>query len=570
MKTSDRSYARIAQQYCSDVLTGRITACKWVRLACRRQVEDLKRYPSRDCAFYFDEAEAGRICRFIELLPHTKGELRGRRIRLEPWQVFILSAVFGWKSHDGHRRFRRAYVEVPRGNGKSTLLSGIGLYCLLADREPGAEVYSFATTRDQAKIVWGDAKEMARMSEPLQRQFGIEVLANSLYVSSTNSTFQAKSAEGSTLDGLNTHLAIIDELHAHKTRAVYDVVETSLGKRRNSLLFVITTAGFDLSGICYEVRSMVTGLLQGTATDERQFGIIYSIDDGDDWRTEAALVKANPNWNVSVRPEVISGLQQKAMLLASAQNNFLTKHLDCWCNANSAWMDMSAWDACADTSLKPDDFAGEPCFIGLDLASKRDLAAKMLLFPRQIDGKTHVFVFGQYYLPEQAVAESPNSQMRGWAADGYVKASPGATTDYGEILEDLRLDCAQYDVRKIGYDPWQSTPIVLKLDEEGAPLSEVRQTVQNLSEPMKELEAMVLDHRLHHNGDPALRWMMSNVVAHVDAKDNIYPRKERPEQKIDGPVAAIIGLSRLLADTKDESGADFSEFLADPLVLNYG
>lgn len=569
-KTSDRGYARIAQQYCSDVLTGRITACKWVRLACRRQVEDLKRYPSRDCAFWFDEAEAGRVCRFIELLPHTKGELRGQRIRLEPWQVFILSAVFGWKSRDGNRRFRRAYVEVPRGNGKSTLLSGIGLYCLLADREPGAEVYSFATTRDQAKIVWGDAKEMARMSEALQRQFGLEVLANSLYVAGTNSTFQAKSAEGSTLDGLNTHLAIIDELHAHKTRAVYDVVETSLGKRRNSLLFVITTAGFDLSGICYEVRSMVTGLLQGTATDERQFGIIYSIDDGDDWRTEAALVKANPNWNVSVRPEVISGLQQKAMLLASAQNNFLTKHLDVWCNANSAWMDMSAWDACADTSLKPDDFAGEPCFIGLDLASKRDLAAKVLLFPRAEGGKTHVYAFGQYYLPESAVAESPNSQMKGWAELGIVKASPGATTDYGEILEDLRMDCAAYDVQKIAYDPWQSTPIVLKLDEEGAPLSEVRQTVQNLSEPMKELEAMVLDGRLHHNGDPAMRWMMSNVVAHIDAKDNIYPRKDRYEQKIDGPVAMIIGLSRVLADRKDESGADFSEFLADPLVLNYG
>ncbi len=569
MKTSDRSYARIAQQYCSDVLTGRIPACKWVRLACKRQVEDLKRYPSKDCAFWFDEAEAGRVCRFIELLPHTKGELRGQRIRLDPWQVFILSAVFGWKSHDGHRRFRRAYVEVPRGNGKSTLLSGIGLYCLLADREPGAEVYSFATTRDQAKIVWGDAKEMARMSEPLQHQFGLEVLANSLYVPGTNSTFQAKSAEGSTLDGLNTHLAIIDELHAHKTRAVYDVVETSLGKRRNSLLFVITTAGFDLSGICYEVRSMVTGLLQGTATDERQFGIIYSIDDGDDWRTEAALVKANPNWNVSVRPEVISGLQQKAMLLSSAQNNFLTKHLDVWCNANSAWMDMSAWDACADTSLKPDDFAGEPCFIGLDLASKRDLAAKVLLFPKVENGKTHVYCFGQYYLPESAVAESPNSQMKGWAELGIVKASPGATTDYGEILEDLRMDCATYDVQKIAYDPWQSTPIVLKLDEEGAPLSEVRQTVQNLSEPMKELEAMVLDGRLHHNGDPAMRWMMSNVVAHIDAKDNIYPRKDRYEQKIDGPVAMIIGLSRVLADRKNESGADFSEFLADPLVLNY-
>lgn len=551
------------------MLEDRIPACKWVRLACRRQVEDLKRYPSRDCAFYFDEAEAGRICRFIELLPHTKGELRGQRIRLEPWQVFILSCVFGWKAHDGTRRFRRAYIEVPRGNGKSTLLSGIGLYCLLADREPGAEVYSFATTRDQAKITWGDAREMAKLTPSLQTQFGLEVLANSLYVPSTNSTFQAKSAEGSTLDGLNTHLAIIDELHAHKTRAVYDVVETSLGKRRNSLMFVITTAGFDLSGICYEVRSMVTGILQGTASDERQFGMIFGIDDGDDWRTEDALIKANPNWAISVRPEVVIGLQQKAMLLSSAQNNFLTKHLDVWCNANSSWMDMSAWDACADPALSADDFAGEQCFIGLDLASKRDLAAKVCLFPRVEGGKTHVYVFGQYYLPEAAVEQSNNSQMRGWASEGIVKASPGATTDYGEILEDLRLDCARFDVQKIGYDPWQSTPIVLKLDEEGAPLSEVRQTVQNLSEPMKELEAMVLDHRLHHNGDPALRWMMSNVVAHVDAKDNIYPRKQRPEQKIDGPVAAIIGLSRLLADRK-ETSADFSEFLADPLILNYG
>ena len=194
----------------------------------------------------------------------------------------------------------------------------------------------------------------------------------------------------------------------------------------------------------------------------------------------------------------------------------------------------------------------------------------MLLFPKVEGGKTHVYCFGQYYLPESAVAESSNSQMKGWAELGIVKASPGATTDYGEILEDLRMDCATYDVQKIAYDPWQSTPIVLKLDEEGAPLSEVRQTVQNLSEPMKELEAMVLDGRLHHNGDPAMRWMMSNVVAHIDAKDNIYPRKDRYEQKIDGPVAMIIGLSRVLADRKDESGADFSEFLADPLVLNYG
>lgn len=260
---ASRNYIQIAQQYAADVMSGKIPACKWVKLAVKRQADDLKNFSSDQSPFYFDPVEASRVCRFIELLTHTKGDLAGIHITLEPWQIFVLSTVFGWRRRiDNGRRYRRAYVEVPRGNGKSTLLSGVGLYCLVADREGGAEVYSFATTRDQAKIVFGDAKVMAERNSALRSQFGLQVLANALYVPTTNSTFQAKSAEGSTLDGLNTHLAIIDELHAHKTRAVYDVVETSTGKRKNSLMFVITTAGFDTSGICYEVRTMVTKVLE--------------------------------------------------------------------------------------------------------------------------------------------------------------------------------------------------------------------------------------------------------------------------------------------------------------------
>lgn len=535
---ASRDYCGIARQYAADVLGGKIPACKWVKLAADRQLADLKTYAGSRSPYVFDENEANRVCKFIELLTHTKGELAGTRIHLEPWQVFILTTVFGWlRRADGGRRYRRAYVEVSRGNGKSTLCSGIGLYCLLADREGGAEVYSFATTRDQAKIVFGDAKVMAERNAPLRNKFGLQVLANALYVPTSNSTFQAKSAEGSTLDGLNTHLAIIDELHAHKTRAVYDVVETSTGKRKNSLMFVITTAGFDTSGICYEVRTMVTKVLEKSVVDETQFGIIYGLDEGDDWTTVEALEKANPNWGISVRPEIITSLMKKAIALPSAVNNFKTKHLNIWCSASSAWMDMQAWEA-GEINVDRSDFEGQPCYIGLDVGAKNDVTAKVLLFPV---GKSFV-VFADFYLPEAAVEKSTNSQYRGWVEEGWITQSGGAMTDLARIEEDIRDDLSRFDVKGIAYDPWNALQLATNLGNDGAPMVEYRNTVQNFSDPMKSLEALVQDKRVNHDGNPVLRWMMENVVAKLDAKDNIFPRKERYENKIDGVVALIMAL----------------------------
>lgn len=535
---ASRDYCGIARQYAADILGGKIPACKWVKLAVDRQLADLKKYVGDRSLYVFDENEANRVCKFIELLTHTKGELAGTRIHLEPWQVFILTTVFGWlRRADGGRRYRRAYVEVSRGNGKSTLCSGIGLYCLLADREGGAEVYSFATTRDQAKIVFGDAKVMAERNAPLRNKFGLQVLANALYVPTSNSTFQAKSAEGSTLDGLNTHLAIIDELHAHKTRAVYDVVETSTGKRKNSLMFVITTAGFDTSGICYEVRTMVTKVLEKSVVDETQFGIIYGLDEGDDWTTVEALEKANPNWGISVRPEIITSLMKKAIALPSAVNNFKTKHLNIWCSASSAWMDMQAWEA-GEINVDRGDFEGQPCYIGLDVGAKNDVTAKVLLFPV---GKSFV-VFADFYLPEAAVEKSTNSQYRGWVEEGWITQSGGAMTDLARIEEDIRDDLSRFDVKGIAYDPWNALQLATNLGNDGAPMVEYRNTVQNFSDPMKSLEALVQDKRVNHDGNPVLRWMMGNVVAKLDAKDNIFPRKERYENKIDGVVALIMAL----------------------------
>ncbi len=562
-----RSYAAVARQYAKDVVAGKILTCKWVRMACQRQLDDLIRFKGKDSPYRFNPkltdksgksfAPADNLCAFIERLPHVKGPLAGQSIHLEPWQVFVLTTVFGWVKPDGKRRFRRAYIEVPRGNAKSTLSSALALYMLAADGEGGAEVYSLATTRDQARIVFGDAQTMARQSSGFRTRFGVGVGAHNMHVMNSGSKFEALSAEGSTLDGLNIHFGCVDELHAHKTRTVYDVVETGTGKRDNSLLWVITTAGSNRSGICYEIRTFVTRLLDGVFQDDSQFGIVYGLDDGDDWTLETSLVKANPNWGISVRPEVLAPLQAKAMQMPSAVNNFKTKHLNEWVNADTAWMDMRAWDRCADSALDLDTYAGQPCWIGLDLASKTDIAALQLVFPHlEIDGG--FAVFGRYYLPEDTVHANGNSQYSGWMGAGRLTVTPGNVIDFSWIEADLMEFVSRFSVQAVAFDPFQATQLSTRMMSEGLPMIEVRPTVLNFSEPMKILEALVLQNKLIHDGCPVLGWMASNVVAHLDAKDNIYPRKERPENKIDGVVALIMGLSRAITPgTNVILGADY-------------
>jgi phage terminase large subunit-like protein len=311
------------------------------------------------------------------------------------------------------------------------------------------------------------------------------------------------------------------------------------------LLWVITTAGSNRAGICYEVRTFVTKLLDGVFEDDTQFGIIYGLDDGDDWTSESALIKANPNWGISVRPEVLVPLQAKAMQLPSAVNNFKTKHLNEWVNADTAWMDMRAWDACGDSSLDIDAFTGQPCWIGLDLASKTDIAALVLVFPHPEVADAYV-VFGKYYLPEDTVAAAGNSQYDGWMRTGRLTVTPGNVIDFGWIEADLLEMASRFEVQAVAFDPFQATQLSTRMLAEGLPMIEVRPTVLNFSEPMKTLEALVLQKKLTHDGDPVLTWMASNVVAHLDVKDNIYPRKERPENKIDGIVALIMALSRAI------------------------
>lgn len=525
-------------------MAGDIPACVYVRQACERQLRDLADPP---VGYRFDEAKASRVCAFVELCPHIKGPLasRGELLALADWQVFILTTAFGWVDAEGNRRFRRVYIEVPRGNGKSALSSTIGLYMLALDGEAGAEIYSAATTRDQARIVFRDAQAMARKMPQFTRRFGVDVLAHAVVQLKSSSSFKALSADGHTLDGLNIHLAVIDELHAHKARDVYDVLETGLGKRPQSMLWVITTAGWNKFGVCYEVRDYVVKLLSGAVKDgatESTFGIIYTIDDGDDFYSGETLRKANPNWGVSVDPTVVMQTAGKAKQVATARANYLTKHLNIWVDANSALFDSEHWRKCQDIALNEADFLSDESVVALDLASKIDIAAKVNVYRRKVDGVFHYYAFPKFYVPRAAIEEDRHPMYRGWEMQGDLEATAGETIDFAVIEDEIRLEVPGRNIKAVVADPWQANYLVTNLQRDGFPAEEFRQTVANMSEATKTLDALMREGRIHHPGNAVLNWMIGNVVGHFDAKDNVYPRKELDANKIDGAVALIMGL----------------------------
>lgn len=561
-------YVDKAKRYITKVLDGKIPACRWVKFACLRQKQDLERKKGSKFPYHFDRKRATKPCKFIECLCHVKGPKAGECIHLEDWQCFIITTIFGWVDDNGYRRFSQAYIEVGRGNGKSTFCSGIGLYMLCADGELGADIYSFATTRDQARIVFDDALAMARGNKDLQRYYGLTPLNNSMVIIGTNSKFLPKSADAGTLDGLNTHLGIIDELHAHKTRKVYDVVNSSTSKRSQSLIFTITTAGYILDGICMERRRTVGHVLDGSVIDEALFGIIYTIDEDDDWQSEIALRKANPNWCVSVNPKQIMSELISAKLNTSAQKEYLTKHLDVWVNSDHQWLKMEHYRQCIDSSLKESDFFGEYAIYGLDLASKLDISALIRLHWREIDGVIHYYVFPYFYLPADAVHSSDNSQYEGWAKDEYIQTTDGPITDLNALQEWIAEDVKQYSVLSVAYDPMQATQMSQNLLGDGVPMVELAQNLKNMSEPMKQVQALIYTGRLHIADNPVMHWMASNVVCHTDAKENIYPRKEKVQNKIDGMVALIMAINQAIQldiehqyiSVNNSSHADWSDF----------
>lgn len=558
-----RDYEQIALQYARDVVAETIPACKWVKAAAQRQLDDLEKYADGE-QFLWNPVIIKRgkevqpvhdICSFIENLSHVDAQWAGTPIILEPWQIFVLSCVFGWTDLDGLRRFREVYLEVPRKNGKSLLLSAVGLYMLVADDEAGAQVVSAARQRDQARVVWDVSRRMVVAEPDLQAAFNVTAQKLSVYVESTGSSFQALASDKDSLDGKSISCALVDELHAHRDRGIYDVLDSGTGARSQPIIFIITTAGSNQAGICYERREYVGKILDKSIPDDMAtlstFGIIYTIDNDDIdniWNDTSLLQKANPNYGVSVLPFGIEKDWNKAKQTPSAQNEFLTKRLNVWVNADTAWMQMHRWDSCKDESLRLEDFEGQECIMGGDFASKIDITSICLLFER--DG--HLYPFFRHYLPDETVRTSSNDLYSGWWRDGSLTVTEGQIVDFDKIQQDCIEFASRFQIKEFSYDPHQATQFSGNMINEGFNMIEVRPLVLNFSEPMKELEARVLANTISHN-DPIATWMVSNVVGHYDAKDNIYPRKQRPENKIDGVIALLSAMNRYMQPSEDNT-----------------
>lgn len=585
-----RDYFKIALQYCHDVRSGVRTAGQLEKLAVKRFIKDLNRSgiplgsgdeetekllkslkigakpPDIDFSFKFDIERAQHACFFIETCPHVEGDLArlkrdGTRhlLMMSPWQIFVTVNIFGWVDYEGLRRFTYVYLEVAKKNGKTTWLAAVGLYMGFIDGEPGSNVYAAATTRDQANILFGAAKTMVAYSPKMQERFGISKQEYSIFQTTTNSSFKALSQDrDGSKDGFNVHCGLIDELHAHKDSGMYDIVSNGIASRAQPLLFAITTAGKDTTSVCYRERKIVVAILKGEASHERYFGMIFCLDKGDDWKDPKTWSKANPNYGISVKPEYLQGMADKCKISPSNEAIFRQKHLNEWVGAVDGWLAESVVTNC-EVEVSYKDFKGVIGFGGYDLASRLDLASWVEMRPRFEGGKIVWYIFAHSYINERVIesTEAINGEMRPddypvWRDEGWLIETPGASTDFNRIKEDIVEHHLEYPFYEVGHDPYHAEQVTANLLDDGLNVIEVPQRTEFLNPAMRWIEVLFAEDRIRFCGDPVFKWCILNVVVKEDAKENIFPRKISRAKKIDAAVGMIIAASRAMYWDKEE------------------
>lgn len=512
-----------------------------MRLACERHLRDLETGRQRGLHWHAEKAEHN--IRFFGLLTHSKGEWARQPIELAGWQAFIVGSVFGWKRDDGMRRFRTAYGEIGRKNGKSTLAAGIGLLALIADGELGAEVYAAATKKDQAEIIFGEAKRMARSSLALRSR--LSIFKRNLSVDSTASKFEPLSSDEKTLDGLNPHCVLIDELHKHKNRGVLDVMDTAVGSRRQPLIWIITTAGDDNPETVYaQENDYAIKVLEGVLEDDAYFAYIATLDKDDRWDDPAVWIKANPNLGVSVKLDDLQRQARKARGSPSAQAAFKRLRLNVRSGSVDRAIPAELWAANRGEVFDPADMHGRPCYVGLDLSSKIDISALVKLFPPQGE-EDRWRIVARFWMPADTVAEKADrdrAQYARWIEEGWIEATPGNVIDHNEIQSAILEDARLHEFRGLAYDPWNATQLAVKLQEEGVQVCEFIQGIRSYTAPTKELLAMLTGGKLEHGGNPVLTWMASNLKLQSDKNENLMPTKKHSVGRIDGMTALIMSI----------------------------
>jgi phage terminase large subunit-like protein len=545
--SSDRARDPV-EAYALATKAARVPANAFVRLAAIRHLRDLEEGSGRGLQWDWLAAEDA-ILFFERVLRLAEGEFAGRPFRLEPWQQFVVGSLFGWKGPDGFRRFRTCYAEIGKGNGKSPMAAGIALYGLVADKEAGAEIYSAATNRDQAKIVWRDASRMVAASPVLEGQI-VETVNNLTYRG--HSYFRPVSADASSLDGFRPHIVIIDEVHEHPNSLVIDKMRAGFKGRRQPLLIEITNSGFDRHSICYQHHEFSVKVLEGIIENDSWFAYVCGLDKSDDWKDESVWPKANPNLGVSVTWKYLREQVAEAVEMPAKQSIVRRLNFCQWTEGSVRAIDMGRWNCGGPSpSTRPDlvsegidrmaaSLKGRECRGGKDLAKVGDLSAFVLLFPPTEEGEPWK-VLCRFWCPADDILQRSRRDRVPydvWRDQGFLIATPGNVTDYKFIADEIIKAARLFDIREIGFDRVFAGEIVQQLQYEGLEMTEVGQGFMTMAAPTSELLRLVKAGQLWHGGHPVLRWMASNLSVRIDPAGNLKPDKEKSSDKIDG-IAAL-------------------------------
>lgn len=551
MRLKKDSYAWIAIDYAKRVVNGKVDACLQVKQACERTLSDLKRDD-----LTFDNDRIHHVCDFASNLPHVIGPLSGTNIRLEPFQIYILANLFGFlDKKTGLRKYREAFILLPRGSAKSTLASILALYMTFCEGQGGAEGYSGATSLAQANKVFEPARMMVQRTPELAEALGLEVAARSIYQVETGSRFSPVIAN--TKDGDIPWIAICDELHQAKNGVQLAAFRTGMGKRRGSdpMLLIISTAGTNVAGVCRQEQLYFESVLNGTLRDDSKFALIYTIDKDDDWKDFKVWRKANPAYGISVDEAHLKREYQKALQSPSAQADCLTKYLNVWCNTATGWLNTKYWAAAADPSFTISE--GSTVWLGVDLSTRTDITALCLCWIMP-DGRKGFVPY--LFLPTGALDRSPNAKAyTDWIARGAMIQTEGDASDYANVEETIRQLCKTYRVEAILYDTWQAAGMMQSLARDGLNTVEFAQRAANFSAPMVDFEADLMNNKIVHNDNPCLNWMASNAsVARRGPLITITKPTGQDDLKIDGMVTA------LMAYAMATKGAEVAD---EPLLL---
>ena len=529
------NYKRKVEKYVEDVLRGRRPAGRYERLAVERHLNDLRK--GRKFPYEFHPELGLFVCNFFEELEHYKGEKAGTKIILEGWQAFIIYCVYGWIDKKTKlRRFNYADVVVARKNGKTTMAAGLGLFALVADGESGAEVYSAAVDKEQAKICWGAAKELAKKSPMLS----FLLLYKSAIIDEEGAAFfKPLSKDTKNKDGTSPSFAICDERHEWQNNALFNVIKSGMGARSQPLIFSITTAGFNTALPYFQQQKYLKDILDGLVVQDNQFAIIYEPDKDDDISSEETWKKANPNYGVSVNRKYLMTEYLEARNKGGENMvNFLTKNLNMWCDAPEVWIDSSYVAAC-DFGTEDSSLLGQRCYAGFDFASHVDIVALVLYFPHLLHQPVKCF----FWLPEEKVWQNKDDvDYRRWAEQGYIHLTPGNIIDIDAVVDGVLTVMSDYDVVKLAYDPYKTYHgIIQGLIKAGREevLMEFSQGIGNVSEPTKEVQRLIEGAEVDLMRNPVLNWMFGNVILYKDNNENIRVSKGKSKNKIDG-VAAFI------------------------------